>query len=92
MDARRGPVFDDEYIMMQAAVEGQGVALGDLHLLSADLASGRLVQPFDLSLPSDYAYYIVYPAGGLKRPKVRAFRDFLLAEAAREQETQASRK
>ncbi len=92
VEVRRGPVFDDENVVVEAAIDGQGVALGDIHLLDRDLASGRLVQPFDLSLPSDYAYYIVYPPGALERPKVRAFRDFLLAEAAREAPAQPARK
>ena len=91
VEARRGPVFDDTNVVFQAAIEGQGVALGDLSLLQNDLESGRLVRPFDLSLPSDWAYYIVYPPGAVQRPKVRAFRDFLLAEAARERDDQVSR-
>lgn len=92
VEARRGPVFDDSNVLIEAVIDGQGVALGDPSLLRGELESGRLVQPFDLVLPSDWAYYIVYPPGALKQPKVRAFRDFLLAEAAREQGDQASRK
>lgn len=92
VEARRGQVFDDSHVVIEAAIEGQGVAMGDLSLLRSELERGRLIQPFDLTLPSEWAYYIVYPPGALKRPKVKAFRDFLLEEAARERGDQASRK
>ena len=91
VDVRRGPIFDDSAIVIEAAIEGQGVALADERIVAGDLASGRLVRPFDFSLPSEYAYYLVWPPGGLKRPKVRAFRDFLMAEVERDQAAQPSR-
>ena len=40
-----------------------------------------LVRPFDLTIPIDFAYYIVCPPEYYDRPKVRAFREWLLAEA-----------
>jgi len=92
VEAYRGPILDETNVLIQAALEGQGVALTDLALVADDLAAGRLVRPFDLTLASDYGYYIVYPSGALKRPKVKAFRDFLLAEAAAEQEREAGRR
>ena len=84
VNPRNGPIMDETAIVLQAAIDGQGVAIADLTILADDLAKGRLVQPFDLTLPSDYAHYVVYPPGALKQPKVKAFRDFLLAEAAAE--------
>ena len=84
VDPRRGPVIDDTGVVIQLAIAGQGVALGRTALIREDLAAGRLVRPFDLSLESDLAYHIVYPPRSLSRPKVRAFREFLLAEAALE--------
>jgi len=47
-----------------------------------DLANGRLVQPFDIDMPSDYAHYVVTPEATAERPKVKAFREWLLAEIA----------
>jgi LysR family transcriptional regulator, glycine cleavage system transcriptional activator len=38
------------------------------------------VRPFELSLPASFAYYVVYPQRAL-RPGVKAFRDWLMAEA-----------
>ncbi len=84
--ARRGIILDDENALMQAALNGQGVALAAPSIAYGDLAAGRLVQPFDLALADGYGFYLVYPPGALKRPKVTAFRDFIREEAAREQE------
>ena len=39
------------------------------------------VKPFDISLPADLAYYVAYLPRALERPKVKAFRDWLFAEA-----------
>jgi len=81
VDPRRGPVIDDTSVRTQAAIDGHGVALGALPLIADDLATGRLVAPFELAI-DDLAYYIVYPPGALTRPKVKAFRDWLVQEAA----------
>jgi LysR family glycine cleavage system transcriptional activator len=79
-DPTRGPEFSDSSLVLQAAVEGQGVALGRSALAAADLAAGRLAQPFDISLPATFAYYLVCPEATAERPKIVAFRDWLLAE------------
>ena len=78
----RGPWFTQANLVMQAAMAGEGVALGRSVLVADELAAGRLVKPFDVSLPAEYAYYVVSPEAAAGRPKVRAFRDWLLAEAA----------
>ena len=64
-----------------AAAAGQGVALARGELAGGDLAEGRLVRPFALSLPPEFAYYIVCPEAYAERPKIQAFREWLLAEA-----------
>ena len=81
--AHRGIVFDDENAMIQAALDGQGVALVARSLAEADIKAGRLVSPFDLTFAEGYGYYLVYEKETLKRPKNAAFRDFVLHEAAR---------
>ena len=67
--------------MIQAAIDGQGVALGGSVIVEADLADGRLVKPFALTIPVDYAYYIVCPETAAERPKVAAFRKWIMEEA-----------
>jgi LysR family glycine cleavage system transcriptional activator len=77
----RGPTFLSSDHAIQAAIRGEGVVLGRSALVADDLSAGRLVRPFKLSLPADFAYYVVCPPRALKRPSVKAFRDWLIAEA-----------
>lgn len=86
VDAHRGPRFERSDLAIQAAVQGDGVVLARSALAADDLRAGRLVRPFEGSLPADLAYYVVYPAKALERLKVRVFRDWLVAEAASESE------
>ena len=81
IDARRGPTFLSSDHAIQAAVRGEGVVLGRSALVADDLAAGRLVRPFELSLPAGFAYYVVYPPRALERPSLKSFRDWLIAEA-----------
>jgi len=81
VDPDRGPAFTDSSMVVQAAVEGQGVALARSVLAAADLVSGRLVKPFDVSMPARWAYYLVCPLPTRENPKIVAFRSWLLAEA-----------
>ncbi len=81
--AHRGIVFDDENALIQAALDGQGLALMPRSLAEADLNAGRLVSPFDLTFAEGYGYYLVYERQSLARPKNAAFRAFVLQEAAR---------
>ncbi len=86
---RRALSFNSSSLMIQAAIDGLGVALSQSVLSGDDLAAGRLVRPFKLSVASDAGYYLVIPKGASARPKVAAFRDWLLGEAAIYKEQQA---
>ena len=83
VDAGRGPIFSDSALVVQAAAEGQGVALARTALAAWDIAAGRLVKPFDVTMPHDLAYYLVCPEANAERPRIAAVRAWLLAEAAR---------
>lgn len=83
IDASRGPRFSLSSMAVQTAVEGHGVVLGSSVLVADDLAAGRLVRPFEHSTPVNFAYYLVCPESNAERPKIAAFRDWLLAEARR---------
>ena len=65
-----------------AAMAGQGVAILTRALFAAELADGRLIQPFDLVGEDGHAYWLVYPEARRNVPKIRAFREWLLAEIA----------
>lgn len=80
---RRSLGFSHSSMVLQAAVEGLGVALGRSVLVADHLAAGRLVKPFELSLEAEFAYFLVCPERNLERPKVKAFRDWLMLEADR---------
>lgn len=84
VDPARGPIFTDSSMLIQAAMAAQGVALARGVLAADELAAGRLVRPFTLSLPTEYAYYLVCPVNTAEQPKIAAFRDWLIGEARRE--------
>lgn len=65
---------------LEAAVEGAGILLCYRTLAYDDLRVGRLIAPFELTLPSPRAFWVVCPDGTETRPKVQAFRDWLRAE------------
>ncbi len=84
VDPTQGIHFRQTTLVIQAAVDGQGVALGSTILVADDLAAGRLVRPFDLALkgPPQFAYRVVSPRATADRPLVKAFREWVLAEVA----------
>ena len=81
VDPHRGTFFTDSSLLIQAAVAGQGIALARGVLAEDELAAGRLVRPFDLKLPAEFAYYLVCPETTAERPKVVAFREWLFEES-----------
>jgi LysR family transcriptional regulator, glycine cleavage system transcriptional activator len=82
VDSERGPKFSDSIMLTEAAVRGQGVALGRTALVADHLASGRLVRPLPLSRVADYAYYVVMPDANTGLPRVRAFVQWLEEQVA----------
>jgi LysR family transcriptional regulator, glycine cleavage system transcriptional activator len=79
VNLNHGPVFSHTAMVQQAAIYGQGIAMGHLVLSQAEVLAGRLVQPFELMLESDFSYDIVCPKESAERPKIKAFTDWLLA-------------
>lgn len=85
VDYRRGRILQltDYNIVLQAALNGQGVAIGRLHMVRDHLSAGRLVQPFAHSVRSDrIAYWIVTPKGRRPAPAAEIFASWLKEEAA----------
>jgi LysR family glycine cleavage system transcriptional activator len=82
VDVKRGVVFNQASMTIDAAVDGQGIALARTALVSGDLISGRLVRPFDLTLEAPFAFWIVCPKSTAELPKIATFRSWLLKEAA----------
>ncbi len=84
VDPTRGVEFGNSVLLTEAAVRGQGVALGRMSLVGDHLASGRLVRPLKTSRPADYAYYAVTTHAGAERPRVQAFLGWLEAQVERD--------
>ena len=77
-----GPVMNRASMVIDAAVDGQGIALGRTTLAAWDLINGRLVRPFGDALRLSRTYWIVCPKATSALPKIGIFRDWLLGEAA----------
>ena len=84
VDPTLGVKFGNSSLLTEAAVRGQGVALGRMSLVGDHLASGRLVRPLKASRPADYAYYAVTTHAGAQRPRVQAFLGWVEAQAERD--------
>ncbi|QGZ63205.1 transcriptional regulator GcvA [Paraburkholderia acidisoli] len=83
VDTRRGMRINNSAAVLQAAIEGHGVALARSVMVRDDLASGRLVRLFpEIRFVSPLAYYVVYRPECESLPRLAGFRDWLLAEAA----------
>lgn len=79
-EARFGSVIDDTNLVLQTALNGQGVMLGILPFVEEDIREGRLLRPFELAIDPGQAYYLIYAKQRLDKPAVRAVRDWLLGQ------------
>jgi LysR family glycine cleavage system transcriptional activator len=77
-----GPVLNRASMVIDAAINGQGIALARTTLATWDLINTRLVLPFRDSLPLSKTYWIICPKAMSNVPKIVTFRNWLLAEAA----------
>ena len=80
--ATHGPVLNRASMVIDAAINGQGIALARTTLAARDLITGHLLRPFPLALPLSKTYWIICPKATANRPKIVTFRNWLLAEAA----------
>lgn len=74
--------FNQSSLVIDAAVAGQGVGLGKLRLIEADIAAGRLIAPFGEPQAVEFSYFFAATPQKAKLARVALFRDWLLAEAA----------
>ncbi|UVK39792.1 transcriptional regulator GcvA [Mesorhizobium sp. AR10] len=86
-DDSRTIVFGNSTDAVQAALDGNAVALADFAMVANDLSQGRLVQPLELGLrvAPEFAYFLVYPESTADDPRIIAFREWILEEVARTQ-------
>jgi LysR family glycine cleavage system transcriptional activator len=81
---RIGVRLDSQAHEGHAAMAGQGMAMLTPFFWRNDLAEGRLVRPFDQVSTRGYAYWLCYPEARRGVAKIRRFREWLLAELARD--------
>jgi LysR family glycine cleavage system transcriptional activator len=78
----RAQRFNQAHLAIQAAVDGQGVAMGRGAFVARDLARGRLVMVSDRIVRTRFAHHVVHPPRGPAAPRVAAFVAWLREEAA----------
>src|ERR1700732_5333028 len=74
-----GLSFDLIFMTVQAAIDGIGVAMGRTSYVEADIAKGRLVIPFKITLPANAGFYLVSPEAQAESANLSAFRQWLIA-------------
>lgn len=80
VDTSRGPVFTVENMAISAAVQGDGIVLASAYAVERELRDGLLVMPFGRALASKQGFWLVEPEKRIMRPKVEAFRTWILEE------------
>ncbi|HUZ63827.1 MAG TPA: LysR family transcriptional regulator [Acetobacteraceae bacterium] len=78
----RGLAFDTAILAAQYALSGEGIALLDRHMFAADIAAGRLVAPFDLTIEDGYGYFINIHPEDLADPAIALVRSWLIRRFA----------
>jgi LysR family glycine cleavage system transcriptional activator len=82
LDLSKGLTFENSALAYQAAMDGVGVAIAQKSLVQDDLAYGRLVAPFAVEAPNDWAYYLIRPQRAPSRAPVKLFENWVIQEAA----------
>ncbi|GAA5186056.1 transcriptional regulator GcvA [Ferrimonas gelatinilytica] len=78
LNVNAGPIFSHSSLVLQAAIHGQGIALGSSVLARPEVEAGRLICPFDTVLKHKNAYYLVCHESQEELGKIRSFREWLL--------------
>ncbi|MBD1554460.1 transcriptional regulator GcvA [Pseudomonas typographi] len=79
--------FADTNMTIEAALLGQGIALARSGHVESEISDGSLVRLFNVPLPSPVAYYFVCPKGTESQPHIISFRNWLLAESGKAQQS-----
>jgi LysR family glycine cleavage system transcriptional activator len=82
IDADRGPRFTDHALMLQAAIDGQGVALGTPALVNDHISANRLVAPFSRRVSTEFGYFVVFEEERSDEPALSSFSKWLVHEAS----------
>ena len=83
VDPKMGDIMNDSNSLGIAVENRQGVALGRMALIENDLKLGRIAKPFDASIPSPFAYYLVCPEQKSRQRNVKLFSEFILEQSSK---------
>lgn len=85
IDVERGVQFDTSALALEYAAAGGGVAIGASSLTRTMLASGQLVRPFEMTVPSNESFYLLSPEARTDSAQTEALRNWLVEESQAEQ-------
>ena len=71
---------DYQVLEVASALGDQGVALASPILFAREIAAGLLVRPFPQTVAFHKGYFLVWPEGRRRSPKIARFRDWLTAQ------------
>lgn len=78
-EPERGPIFDNAALLLQAAIDGQGVATARLQLARDAIDAGKLVQIGNVCIPASLEYFVTWREGHPREAAIIAFYDWLHA-------------
>jgi len=84
LDRQTLPSMNMQTLDAVAAIAGQGVTLLTPAYFRRELADGRLFQPFEQVIDEGTGYWLAFPESRRNVPKIKAFRDWIVAEAGKE--------
>jgi LysR family glycine cleavage system transcriptional activator len=84
VDASQGLQFSNTYLAIEAALAGRGVALAQEAMVVDELAAGRLVRPFEISIPGALSHWVLALPEKADQPAIRRFRAWLIEQAKRD--------
>lgn len=77
IDAETGSIFSHTFMLLQAAMHQQGVAIANQLLAQHEIDKGTLIEPFPTTLFDEKSFYVVYPSQSLQSPKVQQFVEWM---------------
>jgi LysR family transcriptional regulator, glycine cleavage system transcriptional activator len=81
--ASRAPAFSSTQLALEAAAAGEGIVLAPEILVADDIASGRLVRPFDTAILDPFCFWLLFRADRAREPRIDAWRRWIRDEAGR---------
>lgn len=82
INVNQGPIFSHTMLVLQAACNGQGIALSDTVLAKPEIESGRLICPFNEKIESKFSHYLVCKESKAEQQKIKVFSDWMLSQVS----------